>query len=393
MAIKDQCNRCRYHLTEECLPNVVYDGTSCYHYARKIDLTKTTDQISNECCVTGGQEELLNETTIVSSEELKKTTNIHGWLSFFLFSIVLGGTISALYQIFMFNHMMNEYGSVFLALVDLSSGLMLGALALYTLYEFLHRKPDAVFLAKTYVVTAFLSNLIALFIGEFESSGLGSLSQIIRSLIWGIIWFSYLCISKQVASIIPKSFRRTTSLNYYIIAALILVPSFFLGTGILVLQNNNSKVERAFIQKAELSDGEFTDGRIIFKKPYYFNCTQRSVGNPAITLFELENSENVSITICSDYDADKTWSNFDEYWENWKDEEANSYRYDVVKRKKGSLKANDYFYKSACYHLEVDVYWRFIMIFDKSSNKVCLVSSYDRGDSGYFDELVNSIRF
>lgn len=45
----------------------------------------------------------------ITSESLLETTRIHGWLSFFLFSIFVGGLVSAIYPIITFN-------------IDLSSG-------------------------------------------------------------------------------------------------------------------------------------------------------------------------------------------------------------------------------------------------------------------------------
>ena len=51
---------------------------------------------------------------------------------------------------------------------------MLLALAIYTIYAFLQRKPNAVYLAKVYIAAVFISNVITLFSGEFEESGMGS---------------------------------------------------------------------------------------------------------------------------------------------------------------------------------------------------------------------------
>lgn len=49
-----------------------------------------------------------------------------------------------------------------------------------------------------YVVVTFITNILALISGEFEETGLGSLPRIVRSLVWGVIWFSYLTYSEQV---------------------------------------------------------------------------------------------------------------------------------------------------------------------------------------------------
>lgn len=80
----------------------------------------------------------------ITSESLLETTRIHGWLSFFLFSIIVGGLISAIYPIITFD--IEEYwGSYVLGMTDIVSGIMLFALAIYTLMAFCKRKPNAVF--------------------------------------------------------------------------------------------------------------------------------------------------------------------------------------------------------------------------------------------------------
>lgn len=40
-----------------------------------------------------------------------------------------------------------------------------------------------------------------------------------------------------------------------------------------------------------------------------------------------------------------------------------------------------------------ELFWRFIMIFDLETGKVCLISSYDGGYEEYMKDLLNSIRF
>ena len=83
----------------------------------------------------------------ITSESLLETTRIHGWLSFFLFSIFVGGLVSAIYPIITFN-IEDYWGSYVLGMTDIASGVMLFALAVYTLVAFCKRKPNAVFFGK-----------------------------------------------------------------------------------------------------------------------------------------------------------------------------------------------------------------------------------------------------
>lgn len=230
--IKDQCDKCRRKARGECALPIAYDGTSCEQYVKHIDLEKHEKSDSPTLAYSDteqnmGEQHVETETTQdTTADYLKKTTFIHGWLSFFLFSIVVGGLLSAILPLAQYSQSLAEYGSPFLVWTDLSLGIMSCVLSIYTLVAFCSRKPDAVFLGKTYVCTAFLSNLLALLGGDFESSGFGSLPQIIRSLIWGAIWFIYLCKSNQAQEIIPIAYRKKTAKDYYIVAALIIVPLF-----------------------------------------------------------------------------------------------------------------------------------------------------------------------
>ena len=269
MAIKDQCENCRKRATDECTETVVYDGVSCSTYSKSINLEKAKDnETDTESSIT--VEEGTGE-FVYTSEYLKENTEIHGWLSFFLFAIIVGGVISAIYPIVTYNPA--EYGgSNILPLGDVILGIMLLGISIYTLYSFTQRKPNAVFLGKTYVVAVFATNLLSLFGGDFETTGLGSLPQIIRGLVWAVIWFSYLCLSEQVQEVIPKEYRKLRNSDYYILAALIIVPLAFIAWGIKDVVTSHDEEITTFLQETPLKDGEYTDGKVIFSVPDGFNC-------------------------------------------------------------------------------------------------------------------------
>lgn len=424
--IKDQCDNCNKQGTFNCSLNVVFNGLTCDMYSKRISLEKTTENTertvdgvetgTNDNQSSGSykidlvkhgdnksvqvdytiQENDSNrneDNTLITSEYLKNNTKIHGWLSFFLFSMVLGGLVSAAIPLLTFN--VNEYaGSYILALTDVVFGLMLFALACYVLYCFCNRKPDSVFLGKTYTIAIFLSSLFVLFGGEFEATGIGSLKQIIRSLIWSTIWFSYLSISNQVEEILPKDFRKKTSKDYYIVTALIVVPVLFLAIGIGDVITKAEEQTQTFIQTSVLGDNEYTDGKVIFTCPQDFTCEKKELTDPKLTIFELE-SENIgSVTLCSDYETDYSLANFNGYWTNWQDEGASKYQSQIVINEKRSVNSHSYYYKVTKYSLkEGELYWRFIFLTDVETGKVCILSCYDGGNDSHIDELLSSIRF
>lgn len=174
------------------------------------------------------------EEPAITSEFLKENSKIGGWLAFFLFSTCLGGALSAI-MAFVGINSPGYPNSTLLALADVSFGVMLCGLAIYTSYSFTERKPNSVYLGKLYVTTIFLSNLLSLFGGDYESTGLGSLTQITRGLVWSVIWFVFLCVSYSVKKVIPKEYRKISTSDYIITAALYLIPIILLVVGVATL--------------------------------------------------------------------------------------------------------------------------------------------------------------
>ena len=172
------------------MENKVFNSISCPNYVRGINLEKyvnisegTTEQAISKPLVSPiSAPEVATPTSkettsiVITSEYLKQTTDIHGWLSFFLFSIGVGGLASAIYPIAAYNPA--EYsGNTILALTDIVLGLMLCGVAFFTFYAFTQRKSDAVFLGKTYVVAVFVSNLLSFIEGNYNTSGFGSFPE------------------------------------------------------------------------------------------------------------------------------------------------------------------------------------------------------------------------
>ena len=141
-----------------------------------------------------------------------------GWLSFFLFSIVIGAVFSIFSNLSNFSIAAYDSGQgetlayigILCDIVQLGGCLLL---AIYTAYTFIKNRPNAVSLGKMYLISLFACNMLLLWfnsIGEsFETDGLGSMTQIVRSLIYTLIWFLYLTYSIQVADLFPKETRVT----------------------------------------------------------------------------------------------------------------------------------------------------------------------------------------
>lgn len=340
--IQEQCEQCKRHGID-CRGSADFNGLSCDQYVKRINLAKTETLNNNN-----QTRQIQESSTII--EYSNPNYSIHGWLSFFLFSIGLGGLVSALYPVFTYN--IEEYD---VATSDVVLGFMLLALACYTIYSFCKRKPNAVFLAKMYVIATFVPNILALIIGEYDESGLGSLPSIVRRLILEIIWFLYLSYSKQVKDIIPKSCRKIFMRDCYIIAAFVFIPILCFAIDVGEIFSQREAQEQEFISSTSLNYNEYTDGRIVFTKPDGFTCEKEELEDLKITFHALE-SDYSYIRIVSDYDSDISVKNFNSYWKEWKDNDFKDYPCKEIANEKGKINGNPYFIKSVRYETETPIY-------------------------------------
>lgn len=389
MAIKDQCEHCRKY-NSSCTENIVFDGQSCTEYRKHIDLTKKEEKIELH------EEAISTEPAVVETTSVElpdPNQRIHGWLLWMLIAIGLGGLASAIMPILTYN--VEEYsGSHILAMTDVLLGFILLLLGIYTVYSFIRRKPNAIFLGKMYWVVVFVTNLLGLMSGEFEASSYGSLRLIVRSLMWSGIWFVYLSFSEQVKDIIPKSYRKAYSRDYYFMGALILFPFLMLGMAVGDVRTKIQEKEQRIIESINLADNEYTDGRIVFTRPEGYTCEKQEIEDPKLTLFDLELNEKGYMRICSDYDTDISQKNFNEYWLGWQDESLNEFTFREIINEKQSIHGNPYYIKSVRYDTEVPIIWHYVLLFNQQTEKVCIVSYYqfDENHNSLID-ILNSIKF
>lgn len=123
-----------------------------------------------------------------------------------------------------------------------------------------------------------------------------------------------------------------------------------------------------------------------------FKCSEKKAND--ITIFELESESVDNILVCSDFDTDSSIQNVNSYWNNWEDQEIAKYTGSMVENDTRTINGRLCYVKVKRYEMNgKELYWRFIMMFDSGSGKVCLVSAYDGGTEEYLGELLNSIRF
>lgn len=154
---------------------------------------------------------------------------IHGWLKFFLIVFVGIGSIATLVLSFV---QFNGGDDVWYSIADVAFGVIYLATGIFTLVAFYKRDTDAVFLAKTFVVLCFASNLLVLWASDDGALNSKEIAQMIRSLIWCVIWFVFLCKSKQVNRLFPTNYRATKTRDWVIVAIIVLFPFVCMGYSI-----------------------------------------------------------------------------------------------------------------------------------------------------------------
>lgn len=386
MPIKDQCANCRFQEGENCKKLVPsFDGTSCDVYAKRINLDKEDEER-----IIPSSAETQTEPQYEQEIEMPSDEDIHGWLKFFLIFFVGIGSVGSLVM----SLVSFESGDNFwISASDVVFALVYLAVGILTLVAFYKRDTDAVFLAKTYVVLCFASNLIGLFVTEGELGSDKIVVRLIRSIIWSCIWFIFLCNSNQVKGLIPVSYRKTKTRDWIIIATIILLPFTCIGLGIASEKKTHAESEYNATRNLSLDDNQFTDGRIVLTIPVGIDCEVSMVENTKI--FSISDAETgTEVTVVSDYDTDITKKNFNQYWRGWKSEELDSIDYDIIKDDKQSKGDVTLFYKLIRANIENPVDWEFALIFHHQSGKVCLISGYSsEGVDSPVAYIINNLKF
>lgn len=325
---------------------------------------------------------------------------IKGWLSFFLIcGIGFGAIITLVFTIIHFSiedYITNEFGlitnvlGILSAVIDI---LLIPMFAGYTIYSFYNFKPNAVFLGKVYLVLIFVSNMILLFAGEFENQGIGSLSQVIRSLIWGIVWFIYLCVSKQVNLLFPKQSRKIFNRDLFIIGTIAIIlmmyiMSVFLNT--IWIEIKNEFTESSITRN--LSEGEYSDGRITFVPIDGLDVEKQITEDDEY--FYLYAGDSISITLISMFENDDTSQFFEDCMNSWADEDFSDYEYHITDERRFLTNGNSVRLKALQYESDPTVNWSFALVFNKTTNKCALLSGYSTSEDKLFiDRLIKRIRF
>lgn len=323
----------------------------------------------------------------------QKDRQIHGWLSFFLFVVGLGAAITVVVSIADFS--LDAYATgggfflaYFIALVDIAYTLGIGGLAIYTILAFLNKRSNAVFLGKSYLIVIFLSNVLLLLGGDYDDYGLGSFPQIMKALIWGVIWFVYLCLSGQVSDLFPKEERKILSRDKYIVGSLVLTPVILWGILLLAYLGNVQTP-----MNVSLEHGEYSDGTAVFHAPENALCEKTDTLGSVYHSFAI--GDSIWGTVMGVYDTNTSEEYFKECVDSWRDTELDGYDFSVIDIHKEVINAGIMRMQSVKYETRPSLIWQFSILFSPETGKACIVSLYSTTEEieNIMNVLISSVRF
>lgn len=323
----------------------------------------------------------------------QKDRQIHGWLSFFLFVVGLGAAITVVVSIADFSLDAYDTGggvflAYFIALVDIAYTLGIGGLAIYTILAFLNKRSNAVFLGKSYLIVIFLSNVLLLLGGDYDDYGLGSFPQIMKALIWGVIWFVYLCLSGQVSDLFPKEERKILSRDKYIVGSLVLTPVILWGVLLLAYLGNVQTP-----MNVSLGHGEYSDGTVVFHAPENALCEKTDTLGSVYHSFAI--GDSIWGTVMGVYDTNTSEEYFKECVDSWRDTELDGYDFSVIDIHKEVINASIMRMQSVKYETRPSLIWQFSILFSPETGKACIVSLYSTTEEieNIMNVLISSVRF
>ena len=137
---------------------------------------------------------------------------------------------------------------------------------------------------------------------------------------------------------------------------------------------------------------QHTDGNIMFYAPKGFYCKDSVFAGCRV--FFLENESGTEVTLNSGFDSDDSPEHINFIYNDLGGEAMEGYESTVVadvtksdKRVTKCIRVKKYTGQG------IVVYWRFAVLFDKATGKMCLVSAYDKGKGDYLEPLLESVRF
>ncbi|MBR1792543.1 MAG: hypothetical protein IJ764_02770 [Bacteroidales bacterium] len=175
---------------------------------------------------------------------------VHGWVRFVLITIGLGGIISFLYPLIQ-QLSQPQIDNSLLGWSDAVEGALFLVLAIYAIVQMAKKRPNGVFLMKSYLIVCFVSNLLGIILYD---NGDGSdffynLPRMRSTTIWTAIWYTFLCVSPQIKRLFPKEKRKVKRVDKWLVASFLLIPIAIVIMSVLIDVSGGSSVNKDNLQR------------------------------------------------------------------------------------------------------------------------------------------------
>lgn len=256
-------------------------------------------------------------------------------------------------------------------------------LAGFTIYAFYARRPYAVFLAKAYVVANFVEGLLTFMVlGAFLENN--DVTDLGRSLLWSVVWFSYLCMSSQVNELIPADYRRTPVSAIAAIGLLIFLPmAIFFGLSYRMVNNPESiaasvMAERGEVVIPDLAANQATDSCVVYTIPEDLGFIHQEVDG--YTFFNVIDREGNTITLVSDVQlVPADMEVFNEYVTSFTADDVANMSSTIVSNNVYEQNGLEYYHRTRRFTSigTAEVYYHdFYMVYSAARRSIAIISSY-----------------
>ncbi len=327
--------------------------------------------------------------------ELEECEPIHGWLIFFLFVFVgLGSVVSLamdLYDYDFSNPWIITAGVIISDLAYLATGV-------FTIVAFYKRQPDAVHLARIFIIACFIINLGALMLNN-DGLSANEVTTAIKSIVWCGVWFIFTFASQQIQERIPHYWRRF-KVRDFVLAALILLPLIGIVSYAQVIQHQqetNAVIDAKMLTATTevMDENQRTDGRILITLPDGVDC-ESETHDDGITVFSVNNIEQGTYgNIVSEHDNSIDNASVEDIYQNWMPNDASSYTTNLIVDNQYKKDGKTIWSKKLKFETDDNpVYWDFTVVADGKSDKFFVIATYSLlEDDPTWNKLLDSIVF
>lgn len=198
------------------------------------------------------------------------TGTVHGWLETVLILVLVGAAVSFFYPLIEHSSVVAKDNS-FWGLVDsgIIDGLSFFVLGIYAVIQVYRRKPNGIFLLKSYLYICLISKILFLFdMCSGNADSYYSFYSVFIAVVWNVVFLIYIYCSTQVGQLFPKDKRRVRYYDWLIVGIYPLLFVIFFCYGVFQAIDSAPKddMERYVAKVSTYPLSEHTDIAINYNR-------------------------------------------------------------------------------------------------------------------------------